>query len=220
MKKSLYAVLFGLLALTLLPAAAWAASCPAAGCNVSVAPSSFGTLVASTPSTLVSGGVTKIQYMISSSVYLSAGVYTYVYTFKEVQKTGHVLSVGSGLFDTVGLKFGYLLSGPSCPGCTTTNIAGSTFSEASGPPGVGSFVLQAFAHGIPPGKQVTYYAQSLLPPTLVDFSGLNGGSSATLDGGVYAPLPEPTSAMLLLTLVGCLALIGGSRMGWRSLTSS
>ena len=210
MKKTLRTCVLSLFFLALLPAATWASPCPPTGCNV--LPSTFGTLLASTPDLALSGHGVKLN--ITSSVYFSGGIYTYVYQLTAFGPTQaiHNVSVGDGLFDTTNLKFGFL----KCAACTPN---AATFAEIPGGPGLGTFLLHLIASS-PKGEKVTFYAQSRHPFTTVDFSARGGWGGISADDGVLAPaVPEPTSATLLLTLVGCLTLMGGCRVGWRRLTS-
>jgi hypothetical protein len=146
----------------------------------------------------------------------NAAVPTYVYQLTAFGSTQaiHNVSVGDGMFDTRCLKFGFL----KCAGCTAK---AATFAETSGGPDAGTFSLQRLA-STATGEKVTFYAQSRRPFTRVNFSAKNGWCNVSADDGVLGPVPavpDPTSATLLLTLLGCLTLIGGSRVGWRRLRS-
>jgi hypothetical protein len=158
--------------------------------------SGFGALVATDGTVITSPGNWTAN--VSESVYLNAGVYTYVWTLANSGSSFVGLSqattatVGSPNVNNLSsaLDFGVVLGLSS----VTADDNGFSF-------GPNSFRVNLIDTGgeLAPGDQLTFYAQSTLGPALGTIGTQDGGTSfsgASLDPGAT---PEPDSLLLLGT---------------------
>jgi hypothetical protein len=158
--------------------------------------SGFGGSVASASGT---SSTSNWSGAITENVYLSGGVYTYVFQFAmtTLQGSPSIKSITTAtnpaldLFNNTTLNWG-VVTGQTSAGVDDAGDSGGTgflFNSDS---------LQAIipANELVNGKQFTFYAQSTLPPGPGSTSGQDGGGGTTantLDPNV----PEPSTLLLL-----------------------
>jgi hypothetical protein len=130
---------------------------------------------------------------ITENVYLSGGVYTYVFQFAmtTLQGSPSIKSITTAtnpaldLFNNTTLNWG-VVTGQTSGG---VDDSGFTFNPDS-------LLANIPAGELVNGKQFTFYAQSTLPPAPGSTSGQDGGGGTTantLDPNV----PEPSTLLLL-----------------------
>jgi hypothetical protein len=170
---------------------------PAYAGDVDVADATgFGGLVASASGT---SSTPNWSGAITENVYLSGGVYTYVFQFAmtTLQGSPSIKSITTAtnpaldLFNNTTLNWG-VVGNQTSAGVNDAGDSGGTgflFNSDS---------LQAIipANELVNGKQFTFYAQSTLPPAPGSTSGQDGGGGTTantLDPNV----PEPSTLLLL-----------------------
>lgn len=180
------AVIVALLALTLGSHAALAS-------EVNVAnDSGFGAQVGSTlgPTTFTS---LDWSATLTESVFLSHGVYTYVFTTKNTSRVGEKNSTLEDLFTSSNVT-GDEFSSALDYGEVTGPAFSTSPSEVTGFSFGGS--LEVTLAGLAAGQKVTFYAQSTGGPTAGTFAALDNifGATASLDPG-----PEPRSVLLFGT---------------------
>jgi hypothetical protein len=176
------AVIVALLALTLGSHAAFAS-------EVNVATDAgFGPQVGSTlgPATFSSLDWTAT---LTESVFLSGGVYTYVFTVANITRRGNAGSTLEQLFTAstaFGDNFSSTLDWGEVTGLSTSGVTSFSFGGS----------LEVGLAGLAPGHQSTFYAQSTGSPTAGTLAALDNifGSTASLDPG-----PEPRSVLLFGT---------------------
>jgi hypothetical protein len=208
--RSLRRILLGAVALWIMlglgAGSAWAA-------DVDVGNTSgFGVLVATlSPTTTLSAG-NNWTATLSEQVFLNAGVYTYVFTIANSLASADGLSqfttasLNTLNFNALSaaLNFGVVLGSTSVGVDDGTGGAGCTGGFCFG---ASSLTVKPNSLGslgfLPPGTQLTFYAQSTLPPGAGTFGAQDGGTNAS--GNSLDPAPEPASLALLgsgLALVG------------------
>lgn len=171
-------------------------------CSISGATCGFGAVFAvSGPSALVSAGFTAT---VSETVYLSAGVYTYVYTISDISgATLHGGSVGTGVAPPLFDRFDSSLNYGIVTDATTAGNNDTIFDFAP------NNLFVGFNH-VAPGTSLTFYAQSTFGPTTGTLGVVNSATSASAH--VLAPLPEPTLASLLGSSL--VFMLGVPLAGW------
>ncbi len=155
----------------------------------------FGALNATlTPNTTISeaGNWTAT---VSEQVFLSGGIYTYVFTLANAGPVGLTAASTATLGTPNVDNFSSSLNFGVVTGSTTSGVDdnGITFNPNST---AVTFVTTGSGNVLPAGDKITFYAQSTLPPAPGSFSGENGGTGnpgPSLDPAV----PEPSTLLLL-----------------------
>jgi hypothetical protein len=159
--------------------------------------SGFGAFVVGTSGT---SSTANWSGAISENVYLSGGVYTYVFKFAmtTLQGSPSIKSITTAtnpaldLFNNTTLNWG-VVTGLTSVGVNDDETSGSNAGFAFNSDSLQAIIPSGELVG---GKQFTFYAQSTLPPAPGSTSGQDGGGGTTantLDPNV----PEPSTLLLL-----------------------